>query len=303
MTASQQPAAGGQLGASQCPVRASPVDSRWEDWRRALRPIPGFVDWYRKHKISGALLLAAFVIVKGYVLARGDITTALGIVQYAGVVGWAVAAVLSSLPLLAAAMLAIAFYQLLWPLSGKYLASLDKQLSVVGVAFLISAVLTPWWFVIGAMLLGLFFGGVQWGIYKLHKLKLKGWWKLLADWVVWSVRLAVWAASVCAAIAMLYTAWLPNEVVAFYQGNGRVSGPSPVVAYVLAEDSGGTITLLNSNRRIIIRHLDGNVRSVVPRINDSYQHHAGLTVPARAQKRRCRVWASWSSAGSSLSWA
>jgi len=114
----------GQLGASQYPIRASPVDSRWEDWRRALRPIPGFVDWYRKHKISGALLLAAFVIVKGYVLARGDITTALGIVQYADVVGWAVAAVLSSLPLLAAAMLAIAFYQLLWPLSGKYLCQL-----------------------------------------------------------------------------------------------------------------------------------------------------------------------------------
>ena len=39
----------------------------------------------------------------------------------------------------------------------------------------------------------------------------------------------------------------------------------------------------------------------VPRINDSCQHHAGLTVTAaRAQKRRCRVSASWSSAGSSL---
>jgi hypothetical protein len=42
----------------------------------------------------------------------------------------------------------------------------------------------------------------------------------------------------------------------------------------------------------------------VARINDSYQRHAGLTVAAaRAQKRRCGVSASWSIAGSSLSWA
>jgi hypothetical protein len=86
-------------------------------------------------------------------VARGDITTALAIVQYAGVVTWAAAAVLSSLPLLAAAMLALACYQMLWPLSGDRLANLGKQLPVALVAFVICAVLTPWWFAVGAVVL------------------------------------------------------------------------------------------------------------------------------------------------------
>jgi hypothetical protein len=49
------------------------------------------------------------------------------------------------------------------------------------------------------------------------------------------------------------------------------------------------------------RHTSG--KADVSCINDSGQHHVGLTVAAaRAQKRRCRVWASWSIAGSSVSW-
>src|SRR5215472_8445568 len=108
---------GGLMTASHQP------DARWKDWRIALQPIPAFVGWYRENKISGTLLITAFVIVKGYVVARGDITTALGIVRYVGVAGWVVAAVLSSLPTLAAAMLAICFYQIFWPLVGRQLAN------------------------------------------------------------------------------------------------------------------------------------------------------------------------------------
>lgn len=52
------------------------------------------------------LLAAGFVVLKGYVLARGDVATALGILQYAGLATVVTAGLLSSLPILAAAMLA-----------------------------------------------------------------------------------------------------------------------------------------------------------------------------------------------------
>jgi hypothetical protein len=51
-------------------------------WRAALRPIPGVLDWYNVNAFAGILLAAGFVVLKCYVVARGDITTALGILQY-----------------------------------------------------------------------------------------------------------------------------------------------------------------------------------------------------------------------------
>jgi hypothetical protein len=51
-------------------------------WRAALRPIPGVLDWYKVNAFAGILLAAGFVVLKCYVVARGDITTALGILQY-----------------------------------------------------------------------------------------------------------------------------------------------------------------------------------------------------------------------------
>jgi hypothetical protein len=43
-------------------------------------------------------LPTGFVILKGYVIARGDLATALGILQYAGLVTVVTAGLLSSLP-------------------------------------------------------------------------------------------------------------------------------------------------------------------------------------------------------------
>jgi hypothetical protein len=268
MTAKQQPDGGNPSmtdprpvpaspetwGDPQCPVRAIPRDElRWEDWRIALQPIPALVDWYKKHKISGTLLVAAFVIVKGYVIARGDITTALAVVQYSGVATWAVAAVLSSLPTLAAAMLAITCFQIFWPLVGLRLAPWPQLVPVVVVAFLVCAALTPWWIVLAAVVLGLAFGGLQWAIYGLreHRLSQRG---------VRFLQMVILVGEVSAVAVMLYTAWLPNEIVKFK--HNTIYGRERVVANVLAEDSGGAITLLDSTRRKIIRHQDANVQYI-----------------------------------------
>lgn len=268
-----QPNVGSLPRAGQCPVPASPgklrevtypepalaVVSGWEDWRAALQPIPAFVGWYRKHKVSGTLLLTGFVVVKGYVVARGDITTALGIEQYAGVAGWAVAAVLSSLPTLAAAMLAIGCYQILWPLIGRHLASWRQMLTVVWVAFFVCAAVTPWPVWLGAIVLGFAFGGLQWLAYKARKHHTISIFLRLS-------LIAVLVGEVSAAVAMLYTAWLPNENIKFNK--------QAVAANVLAEDSGGWITLLISSSREIIRRKDDSVSSIT---DCSFRPHGGFS--------------------------
>jgi hypothetical protein len=257
---------GGLMTASHQP------DARWEDWRIALQPIPAFVGWYRENKISGTLLITAFVIVKGYVVARGDITTALGIVRYVGVAGWVVAAVLSSLPTLAAAMLAICFYQILWPLVGRQLANRRQMLVVTVVAFLICAALTPWPVVVAAIWLGLWFGVLQWLFYAYRK-------KIVIDWIIRIVGGLILLGEGAAMVVMLYAAWLPNEQVKFKKPKvatvkSTVATVKPMVANVLAEDSGGRITLLVSDSRKIIRREYDNVVMIT---ECSFPPHGGLS--------------------------
>jgi hypothetical protein len=80
--------------------------SKRTQWRDALQPIPRILGWYKDNAVAGILLAAGFVVLKGYVVARGDVATALGILQYAGLATVVTAGLLSSLPILAAAMLA-----------------------------------------------------------------------------------------------------------------------------------------------------------------------------------------------------
>jgi hypothetical protein len=227
-------------------------------WRLAMEPIPSLLDWYRKNKVSSALLLAAFVIAKCYVIARGDVTTALGIVQYAGVASVAVAAVMSSLALLAAAMLALACFRLVWPEFGEARANRRELLPVALVAFVFAAVLTPVWVVAGAILLGVLFGWSHVYVDRLEDRKLQGLKTRRKRRAVLLIRLGIGVGSAYAVLAMLYTVWLPNEIVKFNPGTSETS---PVVAYVLAEDTSGSITLLESVSRQIVRHPDEDVMS------------------------------------------
>ena len=77
----------------------------------ALKPIPQVFDWYKNNAVAGTLLVAAFVVLKGYVIARGNLATALGMLQVAGLASVVIAGVLSSLPMLAAAFLATTVYR------------------------------------------------------------------------------------------------------------------------------------------------------------------------------------------------
>jgi hypothetical protein len=61
-------------------VQALTRSPRWQ-WRKALEPIPTVIRWYVSHPAAGTLLLGAFLVVKCFVLSKGDIPTALGILH------------------------------------------------------------------------------------------------------------------------------------------------------------------------------------------------------------------------------
>jgi hypothetical protein len=120
----------------------------------------------------GWWLAAGFVILKCYVIARGDITTALGILQYVGLATVVTASLLSSLPILTAAMLASAVSQMTWSVVPKVVSEsrIKKPkppaftwrlaAAMLG-AFVLAAAFSPWTYLAIAALIGLAIGGTR----------------------------------------------------------------------------------------------------------------------------------------------
>jgi WD40 repeat protein len=77
-------AVGGRDGAAALPVKRRNTLRQRRCWRDAFKPVPDMFDWYKGNGAVGTLFLALFLVLKGFALAKGDITTALGILQYAG---------------------------------------------------------------------------------------------------------------------------------------------------------------------------------------------------------------------------
>ncbi len=253
---------------------APPVGAagQWHPWRHALEPIPTVFNWYKGNVAEGTLLLAAFLVVKGYVLAKGDIPTALGILQYAGLTSVVIAGLLSSLPILAAAMLGWTVYRTVRALlpvprgPGDGRPPRDQKLGSLAVVTLgtaaLSAVVTPWTFMVGAIGIGLLIGVLLW-LPRLIKPGPKPTWARLLDWSVRLViGLVIGLIVLYALIAMLYTVWLPHEVVAFATGPLKKQRPPPAVGYVMADDPDGWITILTTGEHQIVRYRDPAVKSI-----------------------------------------
>jgi WD40 repeat protein len=244
--------------------RRRPVWRQTLSWRQALRPVPDIFDWYKGNAAAGTLFLGVFLVVKGYVIAKGDLTTALGILQSAGLASVVIAGLLSGLPILAAAMLAFTVYRVILPvrLDGKPPEGTRRglhlpafQLIVVTVAAaLLSAVFTPWTFTAGAVAIGLVAGA--------GRQLLDGPMVARRGTRKWSFRLvvaAMVAITVGAVVAVLYTVWVPHEIVAFTPGPGH-QPPAQEIGYVLSEDN-GRITILTSGPHQIVRFSDSAAKS------------------------------------------
>ena len=223
-------------------------------WRDAFKPIPKIFGWYKDHAAAGTLILAAFLVVKGYVIARGNLDTALGILQYAGLTSAIVAGLLSGLPILAALMLGWTVFRTVkgW-FPGFHPESRKALACVLAGAFGLSAFFTPWPYVAAAVCLGLLAGLVagRWP---------KGWQAKFSAAVVGLI-------AAFAAVTMLYTLWVPHEIVVLRPAPTGI-GLTPnervgyVLGYVLADDPGGWITILTSGERTIVRFRDATVKSI-----------------------------------------
>jgi hypothetical protein len=229
-------------------------------WRLALEPIPDIFDWYKRNAAAGTALLGVFLVVKGYVIAKGDLSTALGILQSAGLASAVIAGLLSALPILTASMLAFNVYRAVRPIrvtrvpSGGLHVPAASLVVVMVAAAVLSAVFTPWTFMAGAVVIGL--------AIALGRRLLKG---PMADWrrtrlaVAPLAGLLLLAATVGAVVAMLYTVWVPHEIVDFTPGP-KGQPPAQEVGYVLTEGD-GWITILTSGPHQIVRFSDSAVKS------------------------------------------
>jgi hypothetical protein len=221
-----------------------------KDWLDAAEPLTTIVSWLWDNAAAGILLVGAFLVVKGFVLSKGDISIALSILQNAGLSTAVVGGLLSGLPILAAAMLATTIYHGITRGSGNLRQNLARPtlpglylrvspLTVVMlVAAVLCAVLTQWTVMVAAVVTGLVIGVIQCTSKK---------------WLRSAAYLAAVLIGIVAVIAMLYTVWLPHEEM-------MITGvKKPVVGYVLADDPDGWISILLSGQHGIVWYRDAAV--------------------------------------------
>jgi hypothetical protein len=211
-------------------------------WKEATQPIPQIFEMYKKNVVAGTALVAVFLVFKGYVLAKGDLSTALGILQYAGLTSVVVAGLLSALPILAAAMLGYTVHrEVEYAMHQQTRAwAKGKLLAVTFGAALLSAVFTPWTFMVAAIGIGLVVGIAHGSRHKV----------LLAF-----MGLILGIVAVYGVIAMLYTVWLPHEIVKFAPPFVKNRTPAQETGYVLSDDN-GWITMLTGDEHQIVRYKD-----------------------------------------------
>jgi hypothetical protein len=244
------------------------VNLRRQAWRSALKPVPEIFDWYRVNAFAGTVLAGAYLTVKGFVIAKGSITNALGILQYEGLVSVVVAGLFTSLPILAGSMLAITIYRFVRSMgpaapeatgpatpkvsivrrsSGFRFAGLwrhDPLIAVMLSALVLSALFTPYPYMLAAIILGALAG------------RTRRKWSVLATDVLGGL------VALISVISILYNSWLPHEIVTFKAVTAAGNPPKQVLGYVLADDPDGWITILLSGQHSIARYRDSSVSSL-----------------------------------------
>jgi hypothetical protein len=219
-----------------------------DDWKDAAEPITTIINAYINHPGIGTILLGAFLVLKGFVLSKGDIPIALGILQNAGLPTVVVGGLLSGLPILVAAMMAATIFRFFTGKSDgdtsssgrKKIAHHDFPISpliaVLLATVVLSAIFTQWPVMVAAVAIGT--------LTALTNDKNVKWW-IRRAWYVAALFITIFAV-----ISMLYTVWLPHEKL-------TITGvkPSPI-GYVLADDPDGWITILLSRQHGIVSYRD-----------------------------------------------
>jgi hypothetical protein len=205
----------------------SPSSANKSNWSDVVKPLPKVLNWLENHKITVTFLSFVFLILKVMVVAKGDIPTALGILQTAGLVTIVVGALLSGLPLLAAAILIAQVYRAVDEPS-------RKAWMLTAPVLLLCIFLTPW-----TLLLASLIAGAALVRTRNHKSRVA----LASIAIILVTGIAAWT--------VLYSVWLPHEMVTLKKG-------ASTVGYVL-DDNGNWISILRSGKRDIVRYREADV--------------------------------------------
>jgi hypothetical protein len=217
----------------------------FDDWKKAAEPLTTIIAAYKDSPAAGTVALGAFLVLKGCVLARGDISTALGILENAGLPTIVIGGLLSGLPILIAVTLAGSIFNAVTrkhehEICVKRGVPLSPLAVVVMVTIALSLIVTPWPFMVFATTVGLGIGLV----HRLDKTPL--------------TNAAFAVAFICAVYAvstMLYTVWLPREKLTIAHDS------QPTIGYVLSDSPDGWTTILLGRQHSIVSYRDSDVIS------------------------------------------
>ncbi len=248
-----------ELNVAMC--EAHKTARKHEQWRDALQPLPQIFDWYKANAIAGTLLAAGFVILKGYVIARGDTSTALGILQYAGLATVVTAGLLTTLPILTAAMLANTLCRTIRTWRGWRPG--NWRLAVVTAsAIVLAGLFAPWTYLPFAVMYGGLFGAMQRPDVRERFSSRSKPRKSVTVAFVALVGIPAVLLFGLAVIVSLYSVWVPHEIVTF-RPHILPGGRTQEVDYVLSEDGGWTTLLATGpgEEHAILRVPDAAVKN------------------------------------------
>jgi hypothetical protein len=230
-------------GANPSPI-AGEKDAKRPGWLRIISRLSNRKDMWQFITV----LAFGFVVIKVIWIARGDTPTALGVFNSAGLPTVIAGGLLSALPLISAAALGLATFQIV---KNLLLASkLPRDIRVwagFSAAAVAGFVLTPW----AVMALGAFLGLISdvaaWAASKTKKSTndRRKWIGVIGRVGTWSVVGTL--SFILVLNPLLYAVWLPRETLTLAN-----SSPQSMVGYVLS-DSNGWISLLRTGERKIYR--------------------------------------------------
>jgi hypothetical protein len=199
-------------------------------------------------------VLFGFVVIKVVWIARGDIPTALGVFNSAGLATVIAGGLLSAFPLISAAVLGLAVFKLVrsqpFRKAFPFVKLPDKSIWVTGLAAAVGCFfLTPWPVMASGAIIGAVAGGVVLVASKME-LKPKSRHRGIFGILALSARifgiLALLAMSFILVLnPLLYAVWLPHETLTLTKQSQQ-----SMTGYVLS-DSNGWVSLLETGVRRI----------------------------------------------------
>lgn len=250
------------LHGANSPLIASKADAKRPGWLRvAVRSAKIIGMWQ-----SITILAFAFVAIKVLWIARGDIPTALGVFNSAGLVTVIAGGLLSALPLISAAAFGLAMFEIIKSWLLDYRARLQQAgrpgrircalgtfprdaplLAGFAAAAVACFALAPWPVMASCAFIGLISGITAVRVASRATQTTNGRKRMSK-----TIRAGAWGSLgilsfLLVLYPLLYAVWLPHETLTLPNSN-----PDSMVGYVLS-DSNGWITLLHTGDRRIYR--------------------------------------------------